>query len=87
MQETEAAITSHTVSPHQDTDWIISMPKLVSPEIETSSSLSLYVHFINSQHRKTHTQKKDRDLRAYMLNPFWFFQFLLFLKQGLLVVL
>lgn len=29
MQETQAAITSHTGSPHQDTDWIISMHKLV----------------------------------------------------------
>lgn len=80
MRKMETTITSHTGLPHQDTGRIISMPKLVSPEIETSSSLPLYVNFINAV---KHTNIRKTDI--HMLNPFWFFQVLLH-EKGLLVV-
>lgn len=56
MQETEATITSHIGLSHQDMYWIISMPKLISPEIEKSPPQFLYVHFITVNNVKEHTK-------------------------------
>ncbi|OIS96277.1 hypothetical protein A4A49_09283 [Nicotiana attenuata] len=42
------SITGHTGLPRHDTGQVISIPKPVSPDIETSSSLPLYVPCINT---------------------------------------
>ena len=90
--ETDISITYHTGLPRQDTGWVISTPKSVSPDTRNIIILPLYVTSISNISARAHTHKMS--IQISLGNFFTFSGILQFLcpnaacfchKQGLLV--